>query len=99
MFRYKGEASLRSKTLIRIQHINSAPHLPPNSFHMLQRCERGRARGEKAGGEDNEVKRLGEGEEDEGRELHQAAVAANLNVEPAQAGLAGSRGSGEPWVK
>lgn len=99
MFRYKGEASLRSKALIRIQRIHSAPHLPPNSFHMLQRCKRGRARGEKAGGEDSEAKRLGEGEEDEGRGLHQATVAGNLRVEPAQAGPAGFHGSSEPWAK
>lgn len=66
---------------------------------MLQRCKRGRARREKAGGEDSEVKRLGEGEQDEGRGFHQATVAANLSVEPAQAGPAGFRGSGEPWVK
>lgn len=99
MFRYKGEASLRLKTLIRIQRIHSAPHLPSNSFHMLQRCKRGRAGGEKAGGEDGKVKRLGEGEEDKGRGLYQVAVAGNLRVEPAQAGPAGFRGSGEPWVK
>lgn len=66
---------------------------------MLQRCKRGRARGEKAGGEDSEVKRLGEGEKDEDRGLHQATVAGNLSVEPAQAGPAGLRGSSEPWEK
>lgn len=84
------------KTLIRIQRIHSAPHLPPNSFHMLQRCKRGRAGGEKAGGEDNGVKRLGEREEKKRRRLYQVAVAANLSVE---AGPAGFRGSGHPWVK
>lgn len=66
---------------------------------MLQRFKRGRARGKKAGGEDGEVKRLGEGEEDEGRGLHQATVAGNLRVEPAPAAPAGFRGSGQPWVK